>query len=575
MPKQHSSFSIRSFRRELASIDAVPQLAILGILSGTVTGLVILVFRLFIEIPMAELIDSRSENFESLAPPYLLLLPIAGSVILAVLFKLIPPATRRVGVVHVLERLGRHQGHLPWQNALTQFFGGIIALGSGFSGGREGPAIHLGAACSSLMGQSLKLPNNSIRVLVGCGAAAAISASFNTPLAGVIFSMEVIIMEYTIAGFIPVILAAVVATLINQMVYGNVIAFDIQLDQNIEIGRSIPFVLLLGIVIGLLAAAFTATLKFTHQYAPSKYWLRIFAAGVITALVALICPRVLGIGYETVDQAHSGELALTVLFLACGLKLLLSAITVGLGVPVGVIGPTLFIGATAGGILGLAVNTQLPGSPESSGYYVLLGMGAMMGAVLQAPLAALLAVMELSHSADIILPAMLVIIIANMTASQIFKVKSIFLTQMELAGLDIRQNLRSTALNRVSVASLMSRNFIQVDSIISRQKATEYVKSKFTWILVVDDANNQSGFIIQPAELDLFLISNDNDLIDLTEIPAARQQLTAIVLQATLAEALDTINSNAVQALYIQRTNRTATIVGILTKQDIEFYYQT
>jgi len=111
-------------------------------------------------------------------------------------------------VVHVLERLARHQGHMPLRNAIIQFVTGVIALASGQSGGREGPAIHLGAAGSSLIGHYLKLPNNSIRVLVGCGAAAAISASFNTPIAGVIFSMEVIIMEYTIAGFIPANLAA-------------------------------------------------------------------------------------------------------------------------------------------------------------------------------------------------------------------------------------------------------------------------------------------------------------------------------------------------------------------------------
>ena len=111
-----------------------------------------------------------------------------------------------------MERLSRHQGHLPAKNALVQFFGGILALATGQSGGREGPVIHLGAASASLMGQAFRLPNNSVRVLVACGTASAIAGSFNTPLAGVIFAMEVVMMEYTLGSFIPVIIAAVVTT---------------------------------------------------------------------------------------------------------------------------------------------------------------------------------------------------------------------------------------------------------------------------------------------------------------------------------------------------------------------------
>jgi len=126
-----------------------------------------------------------------------------------------------------MERLSRHQGHLPIRNAIVQFFGGILALISGQSGGREDPAIHLGAASSSLLGQAFSLPNNSIRTLVACGTAAAIAGSFNTPIAGVIFAMEVVMMEFTIGSFIPVIIAAVASTLLAHYVIGNEPAFTV------------------------------------------------------------------------------------------------------------------------------------------------------------------------------------------------------------------------------------------------------------------------------------------------------------------------------------------------------------
>ena len=175
--------SIRTFRRRLASIDSMPQFAILGLASGFLTGLVIIAFRLAIEWPLDQLLEDGPESFETLDPVSAFSLPIAGALLLVAIFALLSKQDRRVGVIHVIERLARHQGHMPLRNAVVQFITGVIALASGQSGGREGPAIHLGAAGSSLIGQYLQLPNNSVRVLVGCGAAAAISASFNTPVA--------------------------------------------------------------------------------------------------------------------------------------------------------------------------------------------------------------------------------------------------------------------------------------------------------------------------------------------------------------------------------------------------------
>ncbi len=571
--KLPSDFSIRGFRRRLASIDAVPQFAILGVLSGAVTGLVILAFRALIELPLSLYLADDFENFESLPYLNLFLLPLAGGAALAVLQFFIRDESRSVGIVHVLERLARHQGHLPWRNAAIQFIGGILALATGQSGGREGPAVHLGAAGSSLLGQALKLPNNSIRILAGCGAAAAISASFNTPVAGVIFSMEVIIMEYTIAGFIPVILAAVTAALIAQLVYGSVTAFTVpQVSMNSL--YDIPFLLLEGVAIGVLAAVFIQLIQMIYRYAPQRPWVRMLLAGTVTGTIALAVPQVLGQGYDTVNQAFAGELTLSLLVTLCVFKIIASATTVALGVPVGVIGPTLFIGAVAGGILGLIGSIMFPGTASSPAFYVMLGMGAMMGAVLQAPLAALMAVMELTHNPNIILPAMLVIIIANLTASQIFGVRSVFIMRMEAMGLEFRQNPLSMALNRASVASIMNRSFDRTKRNVTREEARAIMKDKPVWLLV--DGDKGPSFILRAEDLAIYLQKSDSDDIDLRGIPATRRDVTSILLQATLTEALDAINAKGVEALYVNRISAPMidSVVGIITKADIESYYQ-
>jgi len=573
LAKMIDRLSIGTFRRRLASIDSTPQFALLGLASGIVTGLVVLAFRKMTEIPLESFLPGGADDFESLDWYYYFLCPFAGGLILAIYLMTVREGARSVGVVHVLERLARHQGHLPARNLLVQFVGGIIALVSGQSGGREGPAIHLGAAGSSLLGQYLNLPNNSIRILVGCGAAAAISASFDTPIAGVIFSMEVIIMEYTVAGFIPVILSSVVAALIIQIFYGSVPAFDVP-QVSMESFYDLPLVLVEGVLIGTIAALFVGSIKKLIQLAPSQAWLRMIIAGTVTGILALLVPQILGIGYDTVNSVLIGEFSFTALVAICIFKILSTTVTISMRMPIGVIGPTLFIGAAAGGIIWMTASSFIPGI-SSPAFYAILGMGAMMGAVLRAPLAALMAVMEMTHNPNIILPAMLVIIIANITASEVFGQKSVFITQMEMLGLEFRQNPMSMALNRASVASIMARSFERVSSIVDQEQATELIGKGAHWLLV--DVDKKPVFILRTEDLRIFMDSHDADEIDLEAIPATRKDVSSILLQATLTEALDALNSQGVQALYVNRIAAPMmdAPVGIITREDIESYIQT
>jgi len=231
-------------------------------------------------------------------------LPAIGGLVIGLIFQYLSHTGGvQVGVVHVLERLSYYQGHLPFRNSILQFFGAAISIISGHSVGREGPSIHLGSASGSLLGQWLHLPNNSIQTLVACGAAAGIAASFNTPLAGVIFSMEVIMMEYTISGFTPVILSAVSATAVTRFVFGAGSAFSLPSLQLASLFE-LPYLLIMGLVIGTLAAAFISSLKwFTEVSKEIAIWKRMTLAGILTGLCALVVPEIMGIGYDTVNQA--------------------------------------------------------------------------------------------------------------------------------------------------------------------------------------------------------------------------------------------------------------------------------
>jgi len=218
--------------RMSSNVEGLPLLAFLGVICGILAGGIIVLFRLSVDYGSSFILGTQNlQGFEELSGPMRLSLCVLGALIVGVVLHFLKPKDRLTGIVHVLERLDYHQGRLPFKNALVQFLLAIISLLSGQSVGREGPSVHLGATSGSQLGRLLRVPNNSTRILIGCGAAAAIAAAFGTPLAGVIFAMEVILMEYSVIGFTPVILAAVSSTTLTQLTIGKESVFQFPVAQ--------------------------------------------------------------------------------------------------------------------------------------------------------------------------------------------------------------------------------------------------------------------------------------------------------------------------------------------------------
>ncbi len=565
-------------RHRLARAEALPLLSLLGILTGVLAGVVILLFRQAIEGVLSQTLPGgQTENFEALAPIWFFILPLLGGALLGLLFQFLRDEYRQVSVPHVIERLTYHQGHLPWQNAVVQFIGAFIAIVSGNSVGREGPTVHLGAVNGSLLGQWLKLPNNSVRILVACGVAAAIGASFNTPLAGVIFAMEVVVMEYTIVSFTPVILAAVCATALSRLVYGSAPAFDVpalQLESMVEL----PLILISGIAIGVLAALYThLMIRFTTSLGNWQVWQRMSLAGFIGGLCALLVPEVMGVGYDTVNTALQGEYVLTALVAIALMKLLATTATLGLGIPGGLIGPTMVIGATAGGAMGIIAGHFFPDITSSPGLYAMIGLAAMMGGALQAPLAALIAMLELTANPNLLLPGMLAVIAATMTSSELFKRTSIFLELLRARGLDYRNDPVAQSLRRLSVYGVMNRNFVIAGQQNTPQQVTQLLAQTPQWILIREEEAKMPHTLMLASELARYMEEQGQDekQIDLLAIPARRLHATPVAFQATLQEGWEQLQSNQAEALYVVRDTltRQPTIFGILSRQDIEANY--
>ncbi len=564
------------FRHRLAHVDALPQLALLGLVSGAVTGLIAVAFRLAIEWPLElSLPAQQSEGFESLPLEARLLLPLAGTILLILVLRRRSRAERQCGVGHVIERYQQHQAHLPARNAIVQFVAGTLAAVSGHSVGREGPAVHLGATCSSLLGQKLGLPNNSLRIMVGCGVAAAIAASFNTPLAGVIFAMEVVLMEYTVTGFIPITLASVSGALISRVCFGDAPAFSI---PALAMGSmlELPFLIFCGIIIGLASSAVLKLHQYIQSFQSLPLTTRLFAAGVLTSLAAAFVPQVMGVGYDTVEAAMLGELSLTLLITIAATKLLLSTVTIALGVPGGSIGPTLVIGACLGGAIGIAGTSLSPENSASSGFYATVGMGAMMAGVLNAPLAALVALLELTYNPAILLPAMLVIVIATITARLTSHLPGLFLIGRNP---DRYTSPVFQSLSRAGVTSLMNRNFIAHTPLLPFAQAQVLLNQHPEWIVIEDDSDER--FILRASDLahhiqTVVVDEARSETIDLLEIPGERWRLHPIDPRATLQEALMLIREKNGFAVHVTQpqTPTSSPVAGIITRDQIDNYYQ-
>lgn len=566
-------------RQHLSHQGALLTLALLGIIAGALSAGISLLFRLSIEWPLARFLPGGdAENFEGLAPHLRFLVPVIGAFIVGLLLTMFRQEHRTVGVSHVVHRLNNHHGWLPWQNACVQFCAGAIALISGQSGGREGPSVHLGAAITSLTARFLHLPNNSTRILISCGVAAAISAAFNTPIAGVIFAMEVVLLEYTIIGFTPVILAAVTGALMSRAAFGEEPMLTIaQIYMNSA--SEVFFIASIGLACGTAAAVFIVVQKFCLRWSAVNIVLRLSCVGILTGTCAIVVPQVMGLGYDTLQTVLNEELGWRFLLPVIAAKIFLTAIACGMGMPVGYIGQSLIIGACIGSALAIVGIGLQPDLASSATLYVLLGMGAMMAAILNAPLAALLAIVELTNNPHVILPGMLAVIVATLTVSGLYRQKSAVQTILESQGFKIVNDPLSQALQRAAVGSLMDQNFRCVAHTMTVDEINTLLENRPRW-LVVQEADNQKR-LLDSTDLVLYMQENEAELeatqeVALLELPGKHRLTIDIHPQATLREALDLLETEKADALHVVGMALPLYMPpsGVLTRGDIENYYR-
>jgi chloride channel protein, CIC family len=530
------------------------QLCLLALMFALLASAVILLFRLLLNWANS-LTQNDAVDFTGIVYDWRVLMPLFGAILIWIVAKLGSKRYKRMGIAYVLHRVKLHYGKIPLQSAPGQFFQALIALATNFSVGREGPAIHLGAVSASVLAEKFKLPDNSVRIMCASGIAAGIAATFNAPLAAVLFVLEVIVREYKIHYFFPIMLSAICGAVSSQLVFGNIHEYEQIRVIQIPLDHY-PLLAIGGVVLGCTAAFFNyALLKVTAsgQHWPLIY--RLLLAGTVTTLVGLVLPQALGSGDLALREAISEHPSLLLLIALLIGKIIATIAAIGLGIPGGLIGPLYGIGALIGAILALIIATLFPSIVPYVGLYTVIGMTAMMGVCLSAPLAALVALLELTNDASIILPAMFVTIPAFLVAYQGFNTQSIFFRQLDIMGLGYKVAPINLALQKIGVRALMEKRFVIVKN--NDELLLEVLKRAQGRPVLVRDADGNIemlGLQMQSAE----------DCTTLSRIP-----MQGLPDTATLNEAYELLSPKRCGEVFIYQDNL-ENVVGVISWANLQ-----
>jgi len=557
--------SLKHWRLVFLHGNSLALLSFFGILAGVASSLVIAGFMVAIDFVLFLLQGKEHLGFAGFSLWQRLFVPIAGALMLIGLYRLSNKKYQDVGIAHVIDRLQRGRGKLPMGNTLFQLVTALITLASGFSLGKEGPAVQIGAGIASKLGRTVHRTPSELRLLIGCGTAAAISSAFGTPLAGVMFAMEVVLMEYSLSGFIPIISASITAAVTSRFLMGEQAAlFQIQITPPTRL--EIPWLVLTGIATGLVAAILHRLIKHFLALNLVRLEVRFLLAGLLTGLLGMLVPQVMGLGYDTMNAILTGEFVWWVLLAILIAKIIATAAAVGLGLPAGIVAPSLVIGMASGALVGALA----PGQANDA-FYALMGMAGLMSALLHAPLAALTAVLELSFNAEIMFPAMIVVVLANLTCQVLFLQPSIFQTLLSNRGLHISTHPLRNALASRFLTEIATENFSVIAPYMNLATITEILAINSPWVVFRD---LQRSYLVPQASLidqfDKWLPQPDSEADDLHGFLARavpeRSRISVLDEDASLLEGIRVLQSDDVVGIQVPLD---AFRIGLVTRNKL------
>ncbi len=551
-------------------------LIILSSVVGVGGGFGAIIFRELIGFFRVIFFDYGETVLSSITPYWFVLIPLipaVGGLLVGPLTYRWARETKGHGVPEVMEAVALKGGIIRPKVAVVKSLASSICIGSGGSAGREGPIVQIGSALGSTLGQFFGMSGERVKVLVGCGAAAGISATFNAPIAGVFFALEVILGDFAIHTFSPVIISSFVASIISRAFLGNYPAFLVPAYDLVSIWE-IPLYMVLGILAGGVSILFIKLLYKSEDVFESlkmNGYLKPALGGLLLGIIAIFYPQVFGVGYESIKAALHVEMFWGVMFFLIFLKIVATSLTLGSGGSGGIFAPSLFIGAMLGGLFGNLVHTLFPQVAAAPGAYALVGMSALVAGTTHATLTAMLIIFEMTGDYRIILPLMLASVLSTLLANRLSK-ESIYTLKLVRKGISLSGGRDVSILTSTFVREVMSKSWETISHSMPMGQLLQVVEeSKFNFHPVMNDKGELEGILSLQDVRNLITKRGLENLVIVKDVlPGYTQILTE---DETLASALQKFGFQDVEALPVVDSDNPKKLVGVLKRSDIINFY--
>ena len=553
-------------------VSQTTYITIIASLIGILGGFGAIIFRALISFFQGLALgegESILTNLHNLPWYVKLAIPTIGGLVVGPLVYFFAREAKGHGVPEVIEAVALRNGRIRPRVVAVKCLASAISIGTGGSVGREGPIVQIGSALASSVGQLLKVRPDQLRLLVGCGAAAGIAATFNAPIAGTIFALEVILGDFGIPTFGPTILASVLATVVSRAFLGDFPAFIVPEYSLVSVWE-IPLYIVLGLFAGVVALGFMKILYksedlFDELKAPE--YLKTGIGGFLIGCILMFAPHIYGVGYETIDMALRGELIWYILLLLLGIKLIATSITLGSGGSGGIFAPSLFLGATLGGAYGSVIHTFLPEVTAHSGAYALVGMGALVAATTHAPIAAIIILFELTGDYQIILPLMITSSIASALARRRFP-ESIYTMKLARRGVSVRHGHEELLMRSFTAKDIMKFHPPRIESNVSfNEIVRRFMNSNESCFYATD----KEGLLMGSISLhDLKSVMHEEGLGDLIlAADLVNPQSTLVQQDEDLAECMTKFERTGNEHLPVIDNPKSPKLIGMISRQDI------
>ncbi|MBN2308630.1 MAG: chloride channel protein [Candidatus Hydrogenedentes bacterium] len=495
-----------------------------------------------------------------------------GGLLVGLITRFFAPETKGHGVPEVMLAVAYQGGRIRARVTLFKALAAALCIGSGGAAGREGPIVQIGSALGSTIGQFFRLPDRRVILSVACGAAGGIAATFNAPMAGVIFALEVILGRFTSMAFGLVVLSSATATVVSRAIIGDHPAFMIHSEHGLASGWEIVLYAGLGVMAALVAQLYTRTLygieEATDRVRIPEY-LKPAIGGALVGLVGIWVPQVFGLGYDVIEKVIDGStthFAFGALVVFCLAKILCTSLSIGSGGSGGIFAPALFIGAMFGGAYGCAVNYLFPEHAGAPGAYALVGMAAVFAGAAHAPITAILILFEMTDNYRIILPLMSATVISTFVSQRISS-ESIYTIKLRRRGIRITAAQDVNLMDAITVRDAMTTDFSSVSPEMPVPELMAKLASEsLSGYPVVDESGRLAG-VVAMQDVEDALIDRNPDKLTVADI--CTKNVVVCRPDQSLSSALAQFGARNIGRLPVIDPEDPRRVVGMLRRSGI------